>query len=371
MIIVRQAVPLILQHLDAGRPLAYCRLVETRGSTPQKAGAAMLVYPDGTQDGTLGGGCVEAEVKRRALAVLDSATAEVAHFQLDHDYGWDDGLICGGRMSVAIVPLLDPRQRPYFAHLARLLDEGAGVIEAIVVQCGAASNLCADGNAPRSYLFDEDHQFIAGLADESADISATVAAKLQSGLPQVSYRSRPQVVSGVARLAINPCQRLIIVGAGHIGQAVAQLAAQLDFDVWIVDDRPDCATEARFPDVSRRIVGPMQDVLPSLDVTHSTYCLIVTRGHNHDQEALFHLAERPARYVGLIGSRRKIKLIFDNLLAEGISPAALERVYAPIGIDIGSQSVPEIAVSVAAELVAHRNLDGAVPGRPQAISVTP
>ena len=293
--------------------MAYCRLVETRGSTPQKAGAAMLVYPDGTQDGTLGGGCVEAEVKRRALAVLESATAEVADFQLDHDYGWDDGLICGGRMSVAIVPLLDLKQRPYFAHLSRLLAAGAGAIEAIIVQHGAASHSCTEGAAPRSYLFDEQHQFVTALANESADASATVAATLQSELPKTFDRSRPQVVGGVAHLAITPRQRLIIVGAGHIGQAVAQLAAQLDFDVWIVDDRADCATEERFPDVSRRIVGEMRDVLPSLEVTPSTYCLIVTRGHNHDQEALFHLAERPARYVGLIGSRRKIKLIFDNL----------------------------------------------------------
>jgi xanthine dehydrogenase accessory factor len=91
--------------------------------------------------------------------------------------------------------------------------------------------------------------------------------------------------------------------------------------------------------------------------------LIVTRGHNHDQEALFHLAQRGARYVGLIGSRRKIRLIFENLESEGVSRAALEQVYAPLGIDIGSQTVSEIAVSICAELISHRNR-GVVPGRP-------
>ena len=101
---------------------------------------------------------------------------------------------------------------------------------------------------------------------------------------------------------------------------------------------------------------------PHLDITPDTYCLIVTRGHNHDEEALYHLVDRGARYVGMIGSKRKIKLIFDDLAAEGISREALAKVYAPLGIDIGSQTVPEIAVSICAELIAHRNL-GHVPGR--------
>src|SRR4051794_33791980 len=87
-----------------GRPVACCRLVETRGSTPQKAGAMMLVFADGSQAGTLGGGCVEAEVKRRALAVLEAGQGEIARFELNDDYGWDDGLICGGRMQVLIDP---------------------------------------------------------------------------------------------------------------------------------------------------------------------------------------------------------------------------------------------------------------------------
>ena len=149
-----------------------------------------------------------------------------------------------------------------------------------------------------------------------------------------------------------PRCRLIIVGGGHVGQAVGNLAAELDFDVWVVDDRQEYVTEARFPRAQRRIAGPMAEVLRDLEITPSTYCLIVTRGHNHDEEALYHLVDRGARYVGMIGSKRKIKLIFDDLAAEGISPEALDRVYAPVGLDIGSQTVMEIAVSITAELVA-------------------
>jgi len=147
-----------------------------------------------------------------------------------------------------------------------------------------------------------------------------------------------------------------------VGKAVGDLAADLDFDVWAIDDRDFFVAEDRFPRAQRRISGPIEEVLPALDINADTYCLIVTRGHSHDERALFHLVNRGARYVGLIGSRRKIKLIFEDLLQEGISPSDLDRVFAPVGLDIGSQTVPEIAVSICAELIAHRKL-GVVPGR--------
>jgi xanthine dehydrogenase accessory factor len=146
------------------------------------------------------------------------------------------------------------------------------------------------------------------------------------------------------------------VGAGHVGQKVAELASEADFDIWVVDDREQYCNHDRFPAAKRLIVGDFDSALSGLEVDGDTFCLIVTRGHNHDEEALYHLAETPARYVGMIGSRRKIKLIFEDLLREGISRESLARVHAPLGIDIGSQTVPEIAVSIVAELIAVRNL---------------
>src|SRR6266571_740996 len=118
--------------LDQGRDCVYCSLVETRGSTPQKAGAAMLVFPDGSQRGTLGGGCVEAEVKQRALRVLGDGggQAEVLTFCLDDNYGWDDGLICGGRMSILADPLQEPsRTSAYYRAFHDLLRDGRGCTE--------------------------------------------------------------------------------------------------------------------------------------------------------------------------------------------------------------------------------------------------
>lgn len=354
-----------LQEILANNiPAAYCRLVETRGSTPQKAGAAMLVHANGQQWGTIGGGCIEAEVKRRAIALLQSGQSEICPFQLDGDYGWDDGLICGGRMKIWIQPICQSEQsKTYFRSLIGEIAAGHGLTE--IVQHEVESNL-PTSPGPGSALLDASAQILATLG--SANLPAWQHAALKNYRP-LANRPRPYCDPTFAFLPTLPRYRLIIIGAGHVGKAVADLAAELDFEVWIVDDREDVVSSERFPKATRRLCGPLQDELPKLDITPDTYCLIVTRGHNHDEEALFHLAERGARYLGLIGSRRKIKLIFDDLVSRGISAESLEDVFAPLGIDIGSQTVMEIAVSICAELIAHRNLSGQVPGRRARIPV--
>lgn len=355
---MQEHIDVLLDAIEAQREVAYCRLIETRGSTPQKAGATMLVFADGSQFGTLGGGCVEAEVKRRALAVLSQRKAEVAQFQLDHDYGWDDGLICGGRMQILIEPAADTESQPYFQALGQLLRQGGGLTEAVVFD-GGASHL----PAPSSYLFDATDRLAATLHAPESQAPEVVREHLQP----LAARPRASASRGIAYLPLLPRCRLFIVGGGHVGKAVADLAADLDFEVWVFDDRQEYVAADRFPRAQRRISGGIDDVLPQLEITPDTYCMIVTRGHHHDERALYHLAQRGARYVGMIGSRRKIKMIYQDLLDEGIPAEALQQVYAPLGIDIGSQTVPEIAVSICAELVAHRNRNGQVPGRPQRV----
>lgn len=318
----------------------------------------MLVFADGSQVGTLGGGCVEAEVKRRAIAILAQGSAEIVSFQLDSDYGWDDGLICGGRMQVLVEPLRSRADAGYYERLHSALGAGRGSCEAIVFDT-AKSGV----PAPTSYLFDDAGRLLArnpGINVPGLDVPPI----LRDNLPDLSTRPRPTALHGVSYLPnLERCQ-LLIVGGGHVGQAVGNWAVDLGFDVTVVDDRAEYVTQERFPRAERRLSGDVAATLDQLEITSDTYCLIVTRGHNHDEEALYHLVDRGARYVGMIGSRRKIKLIFDDLEAEGVSPEALAKVYAPVGIDIGSQTVPEIAISILAELVAHRNC-GAVPGRPE------
>ncbi|MCS7168239.1 MAG: XdhC family protein [Gemmatales bacterium] len=349
---LRDVLAATVRALESGTPAVLCTLVETRGSTPQKPGAAMLVFPDGRQVGTLGGGCVEAEVKQRACRCTDPHRPELLVFHLDHDYGWDDGLICGGRMTIAVQPLVgdgfgSSALHDYFRRVQEHLGQGFGGLEVIALQG-------RDGfSAGARWLLDAEHRVLAQLHAQ------TLPAALLPLLPRLEPLPRPQSRDGFAILPIAPRIRLLIVGAGHVGQAVARLAHEADFAVWVLDDREAYANRERFPNAERILVGPLDQVLEQLlpqDITPHTYCLIVTRGHQHDEQALYYLAPSRAAYVGMIGSRRKIRLIFEDLLARGVAEPALRRVKAPIGINIGSQTVVEIAISVVAELIAFRNL---------------
>jgi xanthine dehydrogenase accessory factor len=334
--------------LDQRRPCVFCAVVETRGSTPQKAGAAMLVFADGGQCGTLGGGCIEAEVRQRALRVLANGgdRPEVLTFCLDDNYGWDDGLICGGRMSILADPTATTSTADYYRCLRRRVEDGQGCTQAIAL---APTSGLAVGDR---FLFDASGQLIARTTNNAVPLEIPQAL--------IPLTQRPAAFSrhGIAYLPILPRITLLIVGAGHVGQAVARLAADVDFEVWVLDDRGSYASRERFPSAQQLLVGDIGSMLQQLapSLTPSSYCLIVTRGHNHDEEALYHLAATPAGYVGMIGSKRKIKLIFEDLLAKGLSEETLARVHAPLGLSIGSQTVPEIAVSIVAELIACRNL---------------
>lgn len=276
---------------DNGERLRACLVIKARGSTPQSAGALMLVDEALNTHGTIGGGCVEAEVRRTAHRLLNDNASGVEKFKLDHDYGWDDGLICGGTLFVAIAPL------PEANELRRIAD-------------------------------DIDHRRDTSLTIHVDDERESTSYTLQ--LP-----ARP---------------RLYIAGAGHVGQALARLAGPLDFEVTLFDDREDLLK--RFaPDHAKIVAGDIASNLREAPVDHNTYCVVVTRGHRHDEQALEAVVNREARYVGLIGSRRKIKLITDDLLERGVPKEALEQVHAPIGLPIGSVTVEEIAVSIAAQLI--------------------
>ena len=345
---MRELLAELTAALDQQQPCVYCAVVETRGSTPQKAGAAMLVLPDGGQRGTLGGGCIEAEVKQRALRVLADGAGrpEVLTFCLDDDYGWDDGLICGGRMTILADPIVSPRSGDYYRRLRELVEAGCGCTQAVAI---APQNGLNPGDR---FLFDASGQLVSEAAE--ADVPTDIVRSLIS----VEERPGPSCRHGIAYLPVLPRITLLIVGGGHVGQAVARLAAEVDFDVWVFDDRSSFVTAERFPSAQRRLVGDIGQTLRQLapTLTPSSYALIVTRGHNHDEEALSHLAQTRAGYVGMIGSKRKIKLIFEDLLAKGVAKNVLERVHAPLGFSIGSQTVPEIAISIVAELIACRNL---------------
>jgi xanthine dehydrogenase accessory factor len=293
----------IIRQADAGTSLALCTVVRCHGSTPQKAGAVLVVLPDGRTLGTIGGGCVEAEVKTRAMRALANAAvdarSQLLTFQLNHDFGWDDGLVCGGTMEIVVERLDSPvAAAPLRAALGRLNTGEPATIE--------------------------------------------IAATDVDGRVERFSRELP------------PLPTLVIAGAGHVGQALAAIAGQMDFRVAVIDDRPDMVSAARFPE-AKRINGDIEAELTRLRITPHTYIVIVTRGHKNDGRALAAVVRSPAKYIGLIGSRRKIVTIFRDLHQAGVPRELLERVRSPIGLNIGAVSPAEIAVSIAAELIAVRH----------------
>jgi xanthine dehydrogenase accessory factor len=307
----------IVRRSDVGEALAVCTLVESRGSTPQRPPAMMLVLADGQTIGTIGGGCVEAEVRSRALRRLadDTSTSDSASlftFQLNHDFGWDDGLVCGGTMHVAVHTIRAPAQASLFRIVRDELRAGRR----------AVLSIAAIDDAGEHRRFEH---------------------------------------------AIDPRPVLLIVGAGHVGAALAQIARQIDFATVVIDDRTDLNRPQLLAGATC-ISGPIDQTLAGYPIDGNTYVVIVTRGHKHDASALAAVIGSAARYIGMIGSKRKILTIFEELEQSGIPLNQLRRVHAPIGLRIGAVTPGEIAVSIAAELIAVRREASATPANSMRIS---
>ena len=146
--------------------------------------------------------------------------------------------------------------------------------------------------------------------------------------------------------------RLIVVGAGHVALPLAQLGKMIDFEVVVLDDRPRFANKERFPMADKVLAQPFRETLHNWPIDNDTYIVLVTRGHTHDVECLLEVLDSPARYIGMIGSKRRVKAVFELLEKEqGLDPAQLNKVYAPIGIDIGAETPIEIAVAIIAEII--------------------
>ena len=354
---MREIYQKVLELIESEEIGAYCMVVETKGSTPQKPGSKLLILPDLRNVGTLGGGCVEAEARRQAIGLMQGGSPRLLDFQLDSDYGWDDGLICGGNMKIFIDLPQTEEESLILTRLQELSEAKVPLVSTTVVKSeidhirvGAKMLFPANGEKVGSL---GDTALETALQDELIEV-------LEKDAPGV-FRwqvERDQGGDGAVWVfmdAVQPRPTLLIAGAGHVGQALCHLGKWLGFNVAIVDDRADFASEERLPEADEIIIGDIAEELRKYPVDHLTYAVVVTRGHQHDEEALHSVIESNARYVGLIGSRRKIKLIYDDLRDMGIPEERLAQVYAPIGLDINSKTVPEIAVSIAAQLIQVRN----------------
>lgn len=303
-----------------------------------------MFEPDGGMAGTLGGGCLEAESRRRALAALDTAEPEVFDLKLDDVKGWDDGLICGGSVRVLVNPKAAANAEVYRQALAAKEQQERGVLVTIVGD--------ADLKIGEAVWVPEKNMETEPLLDGGEGNPRERILSEQSG----QWRTHG------TELYLEPVlgpPRLVVAGGGHIGQSVGELGSRLGFEVTVIDDRPAYADAQRHALVKQTICGDIAAELAALEIGPQTYVLIVTRGHRHDGSVLAACVKSDAAYIGMIGSRRKSALIRRTLLEEGhATRAEIERVVSPIGVDIGAQSVEEIAVSIAAELVAVRRRGG-------------
>jgi xanthine dehydrogenase accessory factor len=255
----------IVKLRQEGRRGAVATIVNVRGSIPSFQTAKMLVRDDGSIAGTIGGGCVEADVWQAAREVMESEKPRSLTFNLNQDPKYDTGLVCGGTLDIFIEPVLPPAL-------------------------------------------------------------------------------------------------LYIFGAGHVSINLYRVAHDAGFDVTVVDDREAYANRGRFPEAKEVIAQDFEQAMAKVSPSESSYIVIVTRGHRDDMRVLRWAVQTRARYIGMIGSKRKTITIFRELVKEGLAPELFERVHAPVGLDIGATTPEEIAVAITAELIAiRRHAERALP----------
>jgi xanthine dehydrogenase accessory factor len=335
----------LLDFIKRRRPTALATVIETSGSTPQVAGASALFSEDGLAAGTVGGGFVEAEVERRARRAIRTRSSGVISFVLDEDSFEDADGLCGGTMRILVDGWPEKNEQAFRELITAVRRRRAGVLATRLV---SRRGISMEINRTWWPKVRGDLRSRSGFLNIEAGEQKRIFALEQPEHTRKKGR----------RLYLephHPSPRLVIAGAGHVGRAVAHQGRLLGFEVVVIDDRPEYADPARIPDADRVICGGIADRLRSYPTGGDTYIVIVTRGHRHDEAALRACLRRRAAYIGMIGSRRKIDLMQLRFLERRwATPAVWARVRAPIGLPIGSRTVNEIAVSIAAELVSTR-----------------
>jgi xanthine dehydrogenase accessory factor len=248
----------IVRIKKAGEEAALVTIVSASGSTPREEGAKMLVKPDGTIAGTIGGGSLEAQVIKEAVGVIKQGKPKHLHASLTAEEAGEEGMICGGDLEVFIEPIL---------------------------------------TTPTMYIF----------------------------------------------------------GGGHISLSLARIGKLIGFKIAVIDDRAEYANAERFPEAEMVLAENFSQAFSKLKIDKTSYIVIVTRGHQNDEEVLEWAVGTPAKYIGMIGSKSKVKTIYSHLLAKGASQKTLDGVRSPIGLAIGAQTPEEIAVSIMAEIIKVRH----------------
>ena len=321
----------LIRESENNKPVALATLLDTRGSVPQVRGATALFSEVGLIAGTLGGGVLEADASQRVPEILRHCSSDIYEFDLNAEISSKEAAICGGSAIVLIDACLEESRKVFLA------------MEESIQSCRPGVLLTSINKQDR--MVAERQWFESAIGEYQKEIGQCLEGR------KCMYTETSE---GTTRFfePIFPLPGLIIAGAGHIGRALAHMGNLLDFEVTVIDDRSEYANSHNIPDADHLVVENIGKALNGIATSPDTYIVIVTRGHKDDGEALRACLDADVAYIGMIGSKRKISLMRDEFITQGwATESQFDSVHAPIGLEIGSKTVQEIAVSISAQLV--------------------
>ncbi len=353
----------LLKELKRNTALCFATIIETKGSSPQVPGASAIFSPAGLIAGTIGGGILEANAEEVAIEAIKAGESLLMPYSLSGEIVSEEEAICGGDVTVLFETDVGDSLRTFEHIRDSINNRHPGVLatfirlpEGELDQYSPQKVIFLDREwIEKSKIFGEDarqkdsphyeeikHSFREGKCKLHAVRSNDHKSESQEGLLFLE--------------PLFPQSHLVIAGAGHIGKALSHLGSRLDFEVTVLDDRAEFANTQNIPEADHVIVGEIASTMRDVPMTPDTYVVIVTRGHSHDSDTLRECITSNAGYIGMIGSARKIHLMREKFLDEGWATIEqFDRVFAPIGLEIQSKTVEEIALSIAAQLVLVRN----------------
>ena len=338
----------LVKELEAGRTTVLATVIETKGSTPRKSGSRMVVKADGSLFGTVGGGCGEAGVIQKARLSITDGQMRQELADLTEDISMETEAVCGGTFRVLIQPWQPTPDEVQLAHHLARFAEGQ---QEVVLHQTLRQDVEGELSGEITLL---DGQGRPCLPAENID----------KNLPSLPL-ARPTQITRQGQQEIyserwEPQPTLVIVGAGHIAEPLETMARLAGFRTVIMDDRKLFANRERFPHANQVISGPILEEVGKLVLDRFTYMVLVTRGHTLDMEALKVVIDRaePLAYLGMIGSIRRIRAVFQLMEEQGYPREQFQHVRSPVGLDIRAETPGEIAISVLAEMVAVRRRAG-------------
>ncbi len=342
-------------QLNEKHPLVIATVVRTKGSTPQKPGAKLLVRNDGSGVGTLGGGCVEGDIWYAAKQLMKNrGSAETIGYELNEEIAAQDGLVCGGTMFFLVDPIYEKGQEALFLDEINSAYLGG---EPVALASLVKTTPDIDSKLGGKLLIRSDGSVEGTLGADNLNSEA-----IKYGIELMAYGNSKYVRSETGAEyfveGYTTPPQIILCGGGHVSRAIYTFAVNLGFNLTVIDDREEFANKTRFPLANVVVAESSAEGFRSIEINKNTFIVIATRGHRYDHVSLEAALNTSASYIGLLGSKRKTILIYEELLSKGVSIDRIKDVRAPIGLDINARTPEEIAISIMAEILMIRNGGG-------------